>query len=141
MRTALVPALAFILLTTAETAPVAQTAPPPCHTPQQAKQVAALLFGRDIGGKLGVSEAAWTRFVARELTPRFPNGLTITDASGQWRDRGGGMGVREPVKRVEIVLPGNDDDQARLDAVVTAYKRAFLQRSVVVIVQAACVSF
>jgi hypothetical protein len=75
------------------------------------------------------------------LTPRFPNGLTITDASGQWRDRGGGMGVREPVKRVEIVLPGNDDDQARLDAVVTAYKRAFLQRSVVVIVQAACVSF
>ena len=49
--------------------------------------------------------------------------------------------MREPVKRVEIVLPGNADDQARLDAVVSAYKQEFHQRSVVVIVQEACVSF
>ena len=40
-----------------------------------------------------------------------------------------------------IVLPGNDDDQARLDAVVTAYKREFRQQSVGVVVQSACVSF
>jgi hypothetical protein len=39
------------------------------------------------------------------------------------------------------VLPGNDNDQARLDAVVTAYKREFSQHSVAVIVQSACVSF
>ena len=88
-----------------------------------------------------MSEAAWTRFVTRALTPRFPDGLTISDASGQWRDPGSGTIMREPVKRVEIVLPGNADDQARLDAVVSAYKQEFHQRSVVVIVQEACGSF
>ena len=82
------------------------------------------MFGRDIGNSVGVSETAWTRFVAREMTPRFPDGLTITDAIGQWRDRDSGTIVREPSKRVEIVLPGNADDEARLDAIVAAYKRA-----------------
>jgi Protein of unknown function (DUF3574) len=75
------------------------------------------------------------------LTPRFPGGLTISDASGQWRDPTKGTIMREPAKRVEIVLPGNADDQARLDAVVSAYKHEFDQHSVVVIVQTACVSF
>ena len=67
--------------------------------------------------------------------------MTIIDAVGQWRDRDSGRIVREPSKHVEIVLPGNKDDNARLDAVVAAYKRAFHQHSVGVIVQSACVSF
>jgi hypothetical protein len=135
MRPAFIAALIFLLLIATETTLLAQTALPACPAPQQAKQVAELLFGRNAGGRLSVSEAAWARFVARALTPRFPDGLTISDASGQWRDPGSGTIMREPVKRVEIVLPGNADDQARLDAVVSAYKQEFHQRSVVVIVQ------
>lgn len=120
--------------------PRAET-PPSCHGAQHDRQVAELLFGRDIGSRIGVSETAWARFVARELTPRFPDGLTVSDAVGQWRDPASGKFVREPTKRVEIVLPGRDDDAARLEAVVQSYKRAFRQRSVGVIVRPACVSF
>ncbi len=125
------------------TGPALHAQPPSlsCHGAMQPRQVAELLFGRDIGRGIGVSERAWTRFVARELTPRFPDGLTVTDAVGQWRDRSSGRIVREPSKRVEIVLSGNADDQARLDAVVRAYKREFRQHSVGVIVRPACVSF
>jgi Protein of unknown function (DUF3574) len=119
----------------------AQTQALSCHGTQQIRQVAELVFGRDVGHKLGVSESAWARFVAREITPRFPDGLTVTDASGQWRDSANGEIVREPAKRVEIVLPGAADDDARLDAVVSAYKREFHQQSVAVIVRPACVSF
>ena len=61
----------------------------PCHGAQQPKQVAELLFGRDVGHRIGVSEGAFAHFVAGELTPRFPDGLTITDAIGQWRDPSG----------------------------------------------------
>jgi Protein of unknown function (DUF3574) len=118
----------------------AQTAAPACRGKQQSRDVAELLFGRDIGDRLGVSEAAWARFVAREMTPRFPSGLTIFDAVGQWRDGSNGKIVHEPSKKVEIVLPGNDDDQARLDAVVAAYKSTFRQQAVRVIVRSACVS-
>lgn len=119
----------------------AQTAVLSCSGAQHPRQVAELLFGRDIGRRIGVSETAWSHFVAQELTPRFPDGLTITDATGQWRDAASGGIVREPTKKVEIVLPGRGDDQARLDAVVKAYKRQFHQHSVGIIVRPACVAF
>jgi hypothetical protein len=112
-----------------------------CYGTQKPKLIAELLFGRDVGGKLGVGESVWARFVAREITPRFSDGLTVTDAVGQWRDPAGGAIVREPSKRVEIVLPGNADDEARLDAIAAAYKRDFHQHSVGIIVRTACVSF
>lgn len=119
----------------------AQAPGPRCGDAQTPRTVAELMFGRDIGNRVGVSQAAWRRFVARDITPRFPDGLTVTDASGQWRDRTSGRIVREPSELVMIVLPGNADDQARLDAVVAAYKRQFRQQSVGVILHAACVSF
>jgi hypothetical protein len=119
----------------------AETAAPSCSGAQRPQQVAELLFGRDIGRRRGVSDSAFADFVARELTPRFPDGLTITNATGQWRDPAGGALLREATKQVEIVLPGKPDDQAKLDAVVTAYKREFRQHAVGVIVQWACVSF
>jgi hypothetical protein len=132
--------LSFILLVATGTGAGAQTAAP-CHGTQQSRMVAELLFGRDIGRSIGVSESDWAGFVAREMTPRFPDGLTITDAVGERRDPDTGSTAEEPSKHVEIVLPGNADDEARLDAVVAAYKREFHQQSVGVIVRSACVSF
>ena len=134
--------LAVACLYVAAPAPLAaQAAELSCTGTQRPRQVAELLFGRDIGQRLGVSESAWSKFVARELTPRFPDGLTITDAVGQWRDASNGRIVHEPSKKVEIVLPGDGGDQARLDAVVKAYKSEFRQDSVGVIVRPACVAF
>jgi hypothetical protein len=141
MRFAFVWVISSTLLAAAATPAGAEPLMLSCHGAQKSKMVAELLFGRDIGNRVGVSQSAWTRFVAREMTPRFPDGLTITDAIGQWRDRDSGTIVREPSKEVEIVLPGNDDDETRLDAIVTAYKRQFRQQSVGVIIRPACVSF
>ena len=117
----------------------AQTAD--CRAGQKAQAVAELLFGRNIGNRLGVSQAQWTRFLDREITPRFPDGLTVLDARGQWRDPSRGIVVHEPSKVVQIVLPGRDDDQDRLDAVAKAYKSRFHQQSVAIVVRPACVSF
>jgi hypothetical protein len=141
MRIACLAVTAAIVLVAAVTSTGAQTTALSCHGTQQPKKVAELLFGRDIGHRVGVSESDWARFVARKMMPRFPDGLTVTDAVGQWRDRDSGRIVHEPSKHVEIVLPGNDDDEARLDAIVTAYKRAFRQQAVGVIVRPACVAF
>jgi hypothetical protein len=112
-----------------------------CRGGQRPTEVAELLFGRNIGNRLGVSEAAWRRFVDREIVPRFPDGLTVFDASGRFRDRTRDRLVREPSKIVEIVLPGTPDDIARLNEIAEAYKRRFKQQSVGVIVRPACVSF
>jgi alpha/beta superfamily hydrolase len=100
-----------------------------------------MMFGRKIGDRIGVSEVEWGRFVDREITPRFPAGLTVYNAAGQWQDTTTKKVVHEPSKMVVIVLPGDDDEIARLNAVVEAYKTRFKQQSVVVIVRPACVSF
>src|SRR5258707_8051902 len=55
-----------------------------CDAPQRPMQQIELMFGRSIAGHLRVGEAAWSRFLAREITPRFPDGLTVLDAAGQW---------------------------------------------------------
>jgi Protein of unknown function (DUF3574) len=112
-----------------------------CLGGQRPTQVAELMFGRNIGGRLGVNEADWSRFVDREIISRFPNGLTVFNAAGQWRDEATNKIVREPSKLVQIVLPGQVGDIARLNEIVAAYKTRFKQRSVVMIVRPACVSF
>ena len=112
-----------------------------CLGGQRPSQVAELMFGRNIGGRLGVNEADWSRFVDREIIPRFPNGLTVFNAAGQWRDKATQKIVREPSKIVQIVLPGQVDDIERLNEVVAAYKTRFKQQSVGMVVRPACVSF
>jgi hypothetical protein len=105
------------------------------------QEVAELLFGRKIGGRVAVSEAAWARFVDREITPRFPDGFSVVDARGQWRDKEHNRVVHEPSKLVEIVLPGTPEDEQRLAEIAAAYKKRFRQQSVAIIVRGACVAF
>jgi hypothetical protein len=135
------PVLLAILLSTGGPGASAQAGALVCRAAQQLRLMAELTFGRDIGRGVGVSEAAWRRFLDREVTPRFPDGLTVVSAAGQWRDRRTGRIVREPSKLLMIVLPGKADDQARLDAIAAAYKRRFHQQSVGIIVQPACAAF
>ncbi len=36
----------------------------------------------------GISEARWREFLDREVTPRFPDGLSVADVYGQWQGKG-----------------------------------------------------
>lgn len=115
--------------------------PDACAPGQQAMLTAELLFGRKIGDRIGVGEAAFRRFVDEEVTPRFPDGLTIIDASGQYRDTRRAMLVREPSKLVLIALKDEPEGRARLAAIAGHYKARFNQQSVGTILRPACVSF
>jgi len=100
-----------------------------------------LIFGRNIGGHLGVGEAAWSRFLAHEVTPRFPDGLTVLNATGQWRDKDRGRLVREPSKFAIIVTEDVKSVSEQIAAILTAYKQQFHQRSIGVISQPVCAAF
>lgn len=112
-----------------------------CPPAARAQLTAEMLFGRNIGDRLGVSEAAWSRFVDAEVTPRFPAGLTIVDARGQWRDTGHGRIVREPSKLLIVVADDTAESRDRLAAIADAYKRQFRQQAVATVLRPACVSF
>ncbi|WP_245898211.1 DUF3574 domain-containing protein [Phreatobacter cathodiphilus] len=115
-------------------------APPSCPPGGRERLVAELLFGRKIGDVVGVGEHAFARFVDREITPRFPAGLTITDSRGQYRHADGRI-VREPGKVVTIVLDDEARDLPRLADIAAAYRRQFRQESVGVMTRRACVAF
>jgi len=100
---------------------------------------AELYFGRSIPGGGQVSDENWQRFLDEEVTPRFPDGLTVQDASGQWRGQGGI--VREPSKRLVVVLPGTPGGEAKLAAIRTAYRTRFHQESVLLFETRGCGSF
>jgi hypothetical protein len=100
-----------------------------------------LMFGRNIGGKLGVTEARWAAFLAREVTPRFPDGLTVFDTSGQMRSKKTKAVMSEPGKIVRIIMAADPAAQAKIDAIAAAYKTQFHQESVGVVMRPACVSF
>jgi uncharacterized protein DUF3574 len=107
-----------------------------CSGMQKPWMVAELLFGRS-----NVTDGAWDRFLAAEVTPRFPDGLTVYDARGQWRNPNTRRISRERSKVVMIAMPPADDNQTRLDAIIEAYKRRFRQQSVGLILRPSCVSF
>jgi hypothetical protein len=115
--------------------------PPACLPPAKLMASAELLFGRNIGDRLAVSDAAFATFTAAEITPRFPEGLTVLDAKGQWRDAERGRLVREPSKLVLISFDDDASKRAALTAIADAYKRKFRQQSVLTSVRSACVSF
>ena len=99
-----------------------------------------LFFGRSRGSIEVVSDAAWQTFLAREVTPRFPDGLTVLDARGQWRDSIG-LTVRERTKLVIILARPGGEGIRLTDEITEAYKRAFGQESVLRAISAACISF
>ena len=62
-----------------------------------------LFFGRNIPGGGQVSEEEFQDFVDDVITKRFPAGLTIVDADGQFLDSTGTL-VQEPSKLVTLFL-------------------------------------
>jgi len=99
------------------------------HTSAQTMVSDRLFFGRDIPAGGTVSDVDWAQFLATVVTPRFPEGLTIWQASGQWRDPRGNI-VREPVFIVEIFHEKSDAIDASIVAIAAEYKKRFGQDAV-----------
>ncbi|MGL4286411.1 MAG: DUF3574 domain-containing protein [Phreatobacter sp.] len=102
---------------------------------------AELFFGRDIAGQGRVSQAQWSAFLRETVTPRFPDGLTVLPASGQWRDRDTGRVSREPSFLVRLVFAETPETLARLAEVRAAYMQRFRQQSVGLVLSPVCASF
>ncbi|HYR30122.1 MAG TPA: DUF3574 domain-containing protein [Thermoanaerobaculia bacterium] len=81
------------------------------------------------GGGGEVTEEQWRAFVREEVTPRFPDGLTLWRAEGQWREQDGEI-VREPVLIIEILHRHSLAIDGEINAIAEAYKRRFQQEAV-----------
>lgn len=112
-----------------------------CTEGSAERLVVEMLFGRNIGSRVGVSQKAFRRFVDQEITSRFPDGFTLLDTIGQFRAPGSRSIVREPGKQIVIALTDEVRDLPRVREVVETYKSRFNQHSVAVISHRSCVAF
>ena len=127
------PGLFVAALIIVQASPVNAQAPS-CTPPLKPMLDIELMLGRK------GSDARWRQFLAREVTPRFPDGLTVYETTGQWRDPARKVIVRERSRVLRIVVPA-DVAQDKVHAVAEAYKKQFSQKSVGIVARTACVSF
>jgi hypothetical protein len=111
-----------------------------CPEGLRTANTAQLFFGRSTGTAGEVTDADWRGFLDAEVSPRFPDGLSVNDVYGQWKSPAGDF-VREDSKALFIVLAGRPDERQRLELIRDAYKRRFHQQSVLLVEQKACVAF
>ena len=98
-----------------------------------ARQPEALLF---FGGS--VPDDAWDNFSAIFLNSAFPDGFTVYEAAGQWRDPNTHQIVRERTRVVQVFGPATP---AQVSAVRATYRTRFHQTSVGAVVRSACAAF
>ncbi|HEY4124975.1 MAG TPA: DUF3574 domain-containing protein [Rhizomicrobium sp.] len=111
-----------------------------CAAPAHEMGRVELLFGAALNDGTPIDNRQWQDFLDREVTPRFPSGLTAYEAYGQWQDSNGK--IEKSPSRVLVIWYGTQPDMSvRIDAVREAYKKLFKQTSVMRVDGADCVSF
>jgi len=89
----------------------------------------------------GISEARWREFLDREVTPRFPDGLSVADIYGQWLSKGKSVPGRLRSKVLIIDYPDSPESRGKIEAIRAAWKRMTGDQSVMRVSQSADVSF
>lgn len=106
-----------------------------------AMQKHELYFGLTRPGGARIEEGQWRDFLATEVTPRFPEGLTVLDARGQWRDRRDGAVIRQPSRVLVLLHPETPEAAKALNGIRTAYRERFEQQSVLLVSAPVCGDF
>jgi Protein of unknown function (DUF3574) len=110
-----------------------------CRPPLEPWAQIELYLGRDIAGVGEVTERQFRHFLGDAVTPRFPDGLTVADVDGQFRD--GRRIVRERSKLLILLVPEAEVARPKVAELVAAYKKRFRQRSVLRTETPLCLAF
>ena len=89
----------------------------------------------------GISEGEWRAFLDREVTPRFPHGLSVLDAYGQWQGKNQLSPERLRTKCLIIDYPDTAENRGKAEAIRAAWKRKTGDQSVMRVTEPADVSF
>ncbi len=101
-----------------------------------------LYFGLGpVGEPPEAREAQWQEFLNKEVTPRFPAGLSVVDVYGQWQGAGQPAPERLRSKMLIVDYPRTPANAAKVEAIRAAWKQLTGDKSVLRITEPADVSF
>ena len=111
-----------------------------CSAGQEPAIQDTLYFGTGIPGGGIVTPQEWSMFLTEVVTPRFPQGLTVSQAAGQWRGDDGAI-VQEASYVLQLVHPDDAASAQYVVEIAAAYKMQFRQEAVLNVSESACISF
>ncbi len=82
---------------------------------------------------LAAAEGTWRTFLDEEVSPRFPEGFSVLDAYGQWREETGSTILRERSKVLVIVYADTAARRAGIEALCAAFKKRTGEKGVLVV--------
>ena len=94
-----------------------------------ASQIRTTLYFGLARPKGSVTELEWQIFLRDEVTSRFPAGLTVWEAEGQWRTPSGSID-HEQSKVLLLVHPDTAAARQSVQEVIEMYRKTFEQESV-----------
>jgi uncharacterized protein DUF3574 len=89
----------------------------------------------------GVSEAQWRDFLDKEVSTRFPAGLSVLDVYGQWQGKNQTSPERLRSKMLIIDYPDSQENRDKIEAIRAAWKQRTGDQSVMRVTEPADVSF
>jgi len=108
---------------------------------QSTMLIVQMFFGQSVEGHANIAPAAWQRFLREDVTSRFPDGFTVFDAYGQWRDPKTSRIGREHSKVVEIATTDTPDVHSKIEDIAARYRKLFHQQSVGIVTTPGCARF
>lgn len=87
-----------------------------------------------------VTPESWAQFLSEVVTPRFPNGFSTWQASGQWQSVSGEV-IREPSYVLSLVHPDDTASSKAVQEAIASYKTRFRQEAVLRVKAYTCMSF
>ena len=83
----------------------------------------------------------WQAFLDREVTPRFPDGLSVYDVYGQWRSPGKADITHEHAKSLTLIYRDSTQHRADIEAIRAIWKKETGEESVLRVTQPVDVAF
>jgi hypothetical protein len=108
---------------------------------QKSMLIVQMFFGQGRDVKDETPDKAWQDFMKDDVTPRFPDGFTVFDAYGQWRNPATAKIGREKSKMVEIALIDAPDTERKISELASIYRIRFHQESVGIVTTPGCGAF
>lgn len=111
---------------------------PECASGERVSISEILYFGTNKPGGV-VSFEEWSRFLREVVTPKFPDGFSVWQASGQWQGNDGTL-IKESTFVLSLVHEREPSLEKNVRAIISEYKTRFQQEAVLRMKSHVCIS-
>jgi hypothetical protein len=106
-----------------------------------AMRIFNLYFGRSVASRGAITDAEWRDFRDHVVTPALPNGYTLLDGEGAWRNPRSNVTISEATKILVVAMPDTPESLSVINGIRGSWQHRFHQYVVGMTVQAGCGSF